>query len=315
MSQEERPKRQPPTRAELAETTDRLLAEIDTAFATDRWAIVRSGTEQVTWRMYDGAALRYCAQLLRELAAAIDAGIVFGARTLTRSLVEAAMLSLYIHFGKYPAVTEAAQAARHSLEGLQKETDEVNARLQIRKQKAHRSAKRVRASNGNVARHNAKHPHQPKAMIQLPHEPQLEPSRIDLSALLAGFDSFEAQSLPVATMIDQLSEWAPKLGFGQEDLRPVYLSYRILSMLGGHASLHVLHELVDMPPNSHFARIKTHPDSNEWSLLMWGAGLYYTSFAAEWVLSSAGCDTSEIKRIREWSAPLPSGRAPWMDAT
>ncbi|MFE4874187.1 hypothetical protein [Streptomyces sp. NPDC056682] len=147
--EQQSPPRARPTRAELADATDRLVAEIDTAFASDRWVILRSETPQTTWRLYDGAALRHCAQLLRELAAAIDAGMEFGVRILMRSLVEAAVLSVYIHFGKFEAVEAVARAARHSLEGVQKEADHVDERLAKRVKKARKSAKRLRAHHAN----------------------------------------------------------------------------------------------------------------------------------------------------------------------
>ncbi|MFD8391087.1 hypothetical protein ACFV2N_18280 [Streptomyces sp. NPDC059680] len=102
-------------------------------------------------------------------------------------------------------------------------------------------------------------------------------------------------------------------GFGQEDLRPVYLSYRLLSMIGGHASLQVLDELFDASPRSHYVRISAQPAPNDMSVLLWDFGLYYTSIAAEWVLSAAGFATPESTQIREWSVPLPNGRAPWLE--
>ncbi|MEV5943477.1 hypothetical protein [Streptomyces sp. NPDC051994] len=138
--------------------------------------ILNSGTEQVTWRMYDGAALRYCAQLLRELAAAIDAGIELGVRPLTRSLLEAAVFSLYVHFGGYSAILAVGGAGKHSLEGAQQEADHGNRRLADRKKKAQRKAKRARARNAEIESYNVSQPDLPqRPLIPLPHIPQHEP--------------------------------------------------------------------------------------------------------------------------------------------
>ncbi|MEU4588181.1 hypothetical protein AB0F92_40065 [Kitasatospora aureofaciens] len=298
-----------PTREELSEATSRLLAEIDAAFASDRWALLDTRTPQVTWRMYDGAALRYCAELLRELAAAVDGGLEYAVRSLARSLIEATVFSLYIHFGGHGAVVAAGQATRHSAEGVQAERDRINQNLAASKKDALRRLEKVRAHNAHIARRNASRPDlPPMAPLPTPHVPQMEPSRVDLSDLITGFGPIQAQALPVSVMIDQLSGWAPTQGFGQESLRWIYLDYRRLSMNGTHASTHLLDELFE-PGN--YIRIAARPAPSELGLMLWDVGLYYTAFATEWVLSAADCPTPESTRIRLWTQPQPNGRAPW----
>ncbi|MFD7596307.1 hypothetical protein ACFV6D_25135 [Kitasatospora sp. NPDC059812] len=312
MSEPGTPERQQsrPTHDELAEATSRLRAEIDSAFASDRWALLDTRTEQVTWRLYDGAALRYCTALLRELEAAIVGELEYAVRSLARSLIEAAVFSLYIHFGGHEAVVTVGQAARHSAEGVQNARDRINTELSVRKKKARGRLKRVQARNADIARRNTSRPDLPPTeLIQTPHVPQLEPSRMDLTALICGFGSIQAQALPIADMVEKLSEWAPTRGIGQEDLRPVYLSYRQLSMVT-HASMHVLDELFRP---GHYVRISARPAPNELGLMLWDVGLYYTSFIAEHVLGSAGCATPESTRIRIWTQPKPNGQAPWQE--
>ncbi|MET8624627.1 hypothetical protein ABZW30_12875 [Kitasatospora sp. NPDC004669] len=298
-----------PTREELSEATNRLLAEIDAAFASDRWALLDTRTPQVTWRLYDGAALRYCAELLRELGAAVDGGLEYATRSLARSLIEATVFSLYIHFGGHEAVVAAGQAVRHSAEGVQAERDRINRKLAASRKDALRRLRKVRAHNANIARRNSSRPDlPPMAMIPPPHVPQLEPSRVDLSDFIARFGPLQAQALPVSVMIDQLSEWAPTRGLAQESLRSVYLDYRRLSMSGTHASTHLLDELFEP---GHYIRIADRPVPNDAGLMLWDVGLYYTAFVAEWVLSAADCPTLESTRIRIWTQPQPNGRAPW----
>ncbi|MFF2143649.1 hypothetical protein [Kitasatospora sp. NPDC058190] len=163
-----------PTQEELSEATSRLLAEIDAAFASDRRAILDTRTPQVTWRLYDGAALRSCAELLRELAAAVDSGLEYAVRSLARSLIEATVFSLYIHFGGYEAVVAVGQVARHSAEGVQNERDRINQELAASQKDAQRRLRKVRARNADIARRNTSRPDlPPQELIQPPHVPQL----------------------------------------------------------------------------------------------------------------------------------------------
>jgi hypothetical protein len=299
-----------PTTKELSEATGRLVAEIDAAFATDRWAILDTGTPQVKWRVYDGAGLRYCAQLLRELGTAADAGLEYAVRTLARNALEATVLSLYIHFGGHEALTAVAQAAKHSLEGLQEEANQINGKLADDRKQARKRLKRVQARNAHIARRNLARPDLPPTeLIPPPYVPQLAPRHLDhVTALIAGFGSLEAKPLSVSQMVDQLSEWAPRRGIGQESLRPMYLDYRILSTIGTHASMHVLDELFIM---GHYVRIADRPAPSDAALQLWDYALYYTSFIAERVLGAAGCPTPESTRVRTWSQPRPDGQASW----
>ncbi|MFF2143650.1 hypothetical protein [Kitasatospora sp. NPDC058190] len=107
-------------------------------------------------------------------------------------------------------------------------------------------------------------------------------------------------------MVDKLSEWAPTRGLGQENLRWIYLGYRQLSMVGTHASVHLLDELFEP---GHYIRIAARPVPDDVGLMLWDVGLYYTAFTAEW--GAAGCATPESTRIRIWTQPEPNGRAPW----
>jgi hypothetical protein len=45
-----------PSAEELSAGIAVLAGEISEAFAGDRWAILNSATDQVKWRLYDGAA-------------------------------------------------------------------------------------------------------------------------------------------------------------------------------------------------------------------------------------------------------------------
>jgi hypothetical protein len=71
-----------PSAEELSADIAVLAGEISEAFAGDRWAILNSATDQVKWRLYDGAALRHCCQLLQEMDLAARSGQEFSVRLL-----------------------------------------------------------------------------------------------------------------------------------------------------------------------------------------------------------------------------------------
>jgi hypothetical protein len=55
-----------PTCEELSAGIAVLAGEMSEAFARDRWVILNSATDQVKWRLYDGAALRHCCRLQQQ---------------------------------------------------------------------------------------------------------------------------------------------------------------------------------------------------------------------------------------------------------
>ncbi|MFE9454691.1 hypothetical protein [Streptomyces sp. NPDC006739] len=307
-----------PTPAELSDGVDRLLAEVHEAFTSDRWAILDSGRERAKWLVYDGAALRYCCQLLREMEVSAGLGLEFAVRTLGRAHMEAWLLSLYIHFGGYPAVVRVGQDARYSLEGLDREAKAFNEQLAEQKEAALRRTDKVRRANEGITRRNRERvagtPETP--LLDVPHVPRLEPNIVDLSALIAGFDPHAARKLSVSEIVDTLTMWAPRLGFGNESFRPVYLIYRWLSTVGTHATMHILDSYVDYGTGkSWFVRIA--PETTTGSAIdsTLATTLYATAFAAEWVLSAQGCPTEVSSEIRTWLAPDPTGRSAWSPGT
>jgi hypothetical protein len=105
-----------PTSEEMSDGIAVLVGEISEAFAGDRRAILNSATDQVKWRLYDGAALRHCCQLLQEMDLAARSGQEFSVRLLQRAHIEAWLTGLYIHYGGFAAVTRVGQDTLHHLE-------------------------------------------------------------------------------------------------------------------------------------------------------------------------------------------------------
>jgi hypothetical protein len=133
----------PPSSAQVAQGAIDLLGEVDEAFSSDRWAILDSGRQHSTWLLYDGAALRHCCRLLYEIEVAAAAGLELPVRMLGRAHMEAWLVGLYIHFGGHEAPLKVAQAARHSLEGIELEARQFDEWLDGEKIAARKSGRKV----------------------------------------------------------------------------------------------------------------------------------------------------------------------------
>ena len=184
-----------------------LLGEIDETFSSDMWAILDSGRQHTTWLLYDGAALRHCCRLLYEIEAAAAAGLELSVRMLGRAHMEAWLVALFIHFGGYEALLKVAQDARHSLEGIELEARQFDEWLAAEKTAARKSGMRVAKTNSGIAQWNEKNPDvPPKPLLDEPYVPQLSSTGLDLSSLIEGFGSHEAQGLSVSEIVDALTK-------------------------------------------------------------------------------------------------------------
>lgn len=164
----------PPTSAQVAQGVIDLLAEVDEAFSSDRWAILDSGRQHATWLLYDGVDLRHCCRLLYEIEVAAAAGLELSVRMLGRAHMEAWLVALYIRFGGYEALLKVAKDARHSLEGIELEARQFDEWLAAEKTAARKSGKKVAKTNGGIAQWNEKNPDvPPKPLLDEPYVPKL----------------------------------------------------------------------------------------------------------------------------------------------
>lgn len=297
-----------PTSEQVTQGIVDLLKEVDTAFDSDRWAILDTHSDHVTWLLYDGAALRHCCRLLYEIEVAGAGGLEFAVRNLGRAHMEAWLAALYIHFGGYDALIRVAQDARHSLEGLDLEVKRFDEELAAEKKAARKSSEKVATTNGGIAKWNEAHPDKPKSLHVEPYVPQLSPTGLDLSDLIAGFGEHEAQGLTVSEMVDTLTKWGPEKGFGRESFRPLYIIYRTMSIIGTHATMAILDSY--FVPGG-FIRIAPIPINGSTIDNVRVTALYGTAFLAGHVLGEQGFETPMADEIRDWLKPDPSGRAAW----
>ena len=192
-----------PTSEELSDGIAALAAEISAAFAADRWAILNTATDQVKWRLYDGAALRHCCQLLQEMDLAARTGQEFSVRLLQRAHIEAWLTGLYIHYGGFAAVTRVAEDTLHNLEAAGTEAAAIDQRLAGEQRTARKRARKVQQANDGIRKWNEANPDLPaKPLHTAPHIPQLRPTGLDLSDRITDFSGIQARPLPVSELVD-----------------------------------------------------------------------------------------------------------------
>jgi hypothetical protein len=302
----------PPTPTQLSDGIARLLAEVDDAFATNRWAVLNRGSEHVTWLLYDGAALRHCCRLLCEMEVAAGVNLELAVRLLARTHLEAWLAGLYIHYGGFEAVERVAQDTRYSLEATDNEARLFDQWLTAEQKSARKRARKIAKANKGITHWNDANPDgPPKSLLDYPYMPWLQPTGLDLSDRIAAFGAYEARQLPVSEMVDTLTKLALEKGFGRESFRPIYLIYRVLTTIGTHANLNILEAYLLPGPSGRFIRVAPLPVNGSMIDNARITALHGTAFLASAVLGEQGIPTPIADEIEAWLQPDPSGRAAW----
>jgi hypothetical protein len=302
-----------PSAEELSAGIAVLAGEISEAFAGDRWAILNSATDQVKWRLYDGAALRHCCQLLQEMDLAARSGQEFSVRLLQRAHIEAWLTGLYIHYGGFAAVTRVAQDTLHHLQAAGNEAAAIDQWLAGERRTTRARARKVQQANDGIRKWNEMNLDLPaKPLHAAPHMPQLRPTGLDLSDRIADFRGTQARQLPVSELVDLLTGLAKEKGFGNETFRPIYLIYRVLSSIGTHPTLNILESY--LTPGG-FIRVAPAPVNGSIADSARITALYATAFLACAVLGDHGCPVPAAAALCARFAPDPSGGSAWAPGT
>jgi hypothetical protein len=303
-------RRSEPSAAEVAEGVVGLLAEVDTALSSSRWAFLNTGSDNVKYRLYEAAALRHCCLLLEQIAGAVAADLDLSVRILGRVHLEAWLYAMYLHFGKHDALTRMAQDTVRSLELSDQANKRFDAQLAKEKKKAKKSLSKVLKVNTGISRWNAEHPDlPPKPLLEEPHVPKLRPTGIDLSDRIADFNGLNGQALPVSEVVEALTKLGAQQGFARETFMPLYLIYRVVSATSVHPTLNVLDSYFTRPGS--FVHVAHEPLHESTMLSTLITALYSTAYLAGWVLGDAAWPAPVAYQIRTRFEPDPSGRASW----
>ena len=299
-----------PSAEEIAESVAGLLAEVDTALSSDRWAFLDTGSDNVKYQLYEAAALRHCCLLLEQIAQAVAANQDLSVRILGRAHLEAWLYAMYLHFGKNDALTRMAQDTVRGLEASDQANKQFDERLAKEKKKAKNRLSKVLKANAGISHWNADHPDQPpKPLLEEPHVPRLRPTGIDLRDRIADFNGVKGQALPVSEVVDALTKLGAQRGFAKESFTPLYLIYRVVSASSVHPTLNVLDSYFTRPGSFvHVARRPVH-ESTMLSTLI--TALYSTAYLAGWVLGDADWPAPVAYQVRTRFEPDPSGQASW----
>lgn len=271
-----------PTAAEVAEAVVNLLAEVDAALSSDRWAFLDTGSDEVKYRLYDAAALRHCCLLLEQIAQCAAADQDLAVHILGRAHLEAWLFAMYLHFGRQDALTRIAQDTRKGLEAADHENKEFNDRLAKAKKQAEQKLAKVIETNVKISQWNENHPDKPpKPLVEEPHVPALMPTYLDLSDRIADFGDLQARALPVSEVVGKLTKLGAEQGFAKEEFTPLYLIYRMLSSGATHPTLNV-YDSYFVAPGS-FVHVAPRPVTESAMLPTLITALYSTAYLAGWL--------------------------------
>ena len=299
----------PVTPEELSDSAVRLLEEVNETLATNRWAILDRGTEHIKWLLYGATALRHCCRLLYEMEVAASTDQEFSVRLLGRAHLETWLVGLYIHYGRFEALKRVAQDTRYGLEATTNDAAEFDRWLKTERKAARESVRKVERANKGIQRWNEENPDKPtKPLLGAAYIPRLQPSGIDFSDRIAGFGSYEARSLPVSEVVDALTKLGVEKGFGNENFRPLYLIYRVLSSIGTHPTMNVF-DAYFVPGN--FIRVAPAPINGSAIDSTRATALHATAFLTSAVLGDQGSPTPIADEIRMRLEPDLAGRSAW----
>jgi hypothetical protein len=302
---------------ELCKYAGALLLEIDEGrLSSDAWAILDSKTERARFLIYGAASLRHCARLLEELTIAAQCGLELVLRIVGRAHTEAFLFALYLHFGEYEAFDRIASSTSDSNEKLRSELSKWRDQQRRAISRAKKSVRKVEDINRGIVRWNEDNPEAtPKPFVELPHVPRQQgsdPRTIPVDPYLA---SLTPRTLTVEQVCGKLTRMARDQGFGRESFAPVYHVYRILPAVGTHPTLHVTSGYLRREVDGGFIRTEaeTEPSSSAPQTMV--NAIYSTAFLSEWVLSSAGCNTTLSKGLREGLEPRVGDARGWTPNT
>lgn len=241
--------------SELAKLSAELGDEVAAAFASDRWAILR--TEAGFSHLHAAAGLSHCLYLLRETIHAHDRHAEMTGRLTARAFFETWLVAYYISLGGVHAVERVDASYTHSLTKQHDAIARRNAEIRARRRRVRKRNRAIRKTNEQLTSWNSLNPDMPAKELhdELPMPPG-EAVDFDLTDRLASTTT-DSAPLPYTEIVVELRRLTRERG-REETFDDAYnLAYRGLSSLGAHANLFVLNSyLDDRDGNATFIRIR-----------------------------------------------------------
>ena len=244
--------RDDPSEVEVRDYVVRIVAEVDAELRSDRWVIL-SNSQSGMVRLYAGALLWHCCELLADIHTSMEHGREMAMRLLYRAFHEAWLMGLYVQYGGLEA-TMAIEADMKA--SFQAQLDDAVRYDRALKKERKRAAK-VRKHNEKIAEWNREHPELPRGVTS-----RSSPSRnASPSTLLCPFSivlsTSRLRSSVFPTSCRVLNELGESLDDGDEHFGIVYtMGYRTMSSIGAHPNLEVIQSYFDSTRVTNFVRLE-----------------------------------------------------------
>jgi hypothetical protein len=301
----------PREHAYLADAAARLIAETSAALSDDRWAIINNGSDNAIHRLYDAAALRHTAGLLRSISHNAQRGDEFAVRILGRSHTEAWLTGTYLHFGGPEALDRIAADTLDETTTTHEALQRYDKELAEAKKKTRKKLKAIRKANEGIRLWNTRNPDKPpKPLHKEPRIPQQAKAGIDLSTRISNFPGIQSQDLSLSEITEALTKLGPEKGFAYENFTHIYLHYRLNPATSVHPTLHIYDSYFEPPPG-YFTHTASQPTGPSGITDVWASALYGTALQVGWVLGDAGQPTPVADQIRDQLKPDPTAGRGW----
>lgn len=241
-----------PSDEEVRQYVSGLIGEVDEELRSDRWVILVASVSGLV-RLYAGALLWHCCELLRDIHDAIASEREMAMRILHRAFHEAWLMGLYVQYSGIEATMALESDMKASFQAQANEAALYDQVLATERQ----SAAQVRERNQQIEAWNRDHPNLVPRDL-LPEIP--EPSRVAINLAAPALERFadvEAKRLSLPDIISRLNTSAKSIGEGEEHFGIVYtMGYRTLSSIGPHPNLEVIQAYFDSTLPNNFVRLE-----------------------------------------------------------
>ena len=229
---------------EFVDGLRRVIDEINTGLAAPRWSL---DWDKPTMRveLMAAAALRHCEVLTTEMLLACDRQAQYTVRLLGRSMLEAWLSGMYLHYGGADALLAIIGNFEATVRATQKAADEFDKQLAERVKDATRRNVKIDKANAGIECWNEGHRDTPRPLIPRTVVPTDVPLSLELRSAIAEFEIEDPKKLGVYETVDRIRKVTEAMG-REESYESMYqYGYRSLSYSGAHPTSNVLASYIE----------------------------------------------------------------------